>query len=406
MKKGLLFILFLFIISPIYSQIIKGKVTTTENENLEGASVYFNNTTIGTITDEKGEFSLKIDDGNYDLTISFLGFKTQQIKINTINKNRFLNIKLVNQTNILNEVFIEKTKYDDDWKYNLSRFKQAFLGRSKLADDCIILNEKTLHFYYNIKTQTLTARTKEPLRIKHKSLGYLITYDLVNFNLVKNRLSFTGYARYENLKKSIKNKWKKNRLEAYKGSQVHFLRSLLNRKLENEGFIVNQFKRVLNPDRPSDQEIKLASEFVKLSNTSNDVNLSKKISQPKTPLDKAIVILQKKKLPKYNDYLYKRNVEYENMCSFLENNYYLNFNNHLSIIYTKESEEDNYLIGMFGQRKKATGMQTSNIVLLEGKVLIDKFGIPAKPNSLFNEGYWGFESFANMLPLNYMPSKN
>ncbi|TYP97892.1 carboxypeptidase-like protein [Tenacibaculum adriaticum] len=399
--------LFLFSFGKIIAQTnIKGKIISAKSEILEGASVFLNNTTFGTISDEKGEFQLKIKEGNYVLVVSYLGFKTQQIKINTSEKSKFLVIKLLPETNLLNEVVIEKTKYDEDWKYNLSRFKQAFLGRSKLANDCIILNEKTLHFNYNFKTQALTATTKEPLKIKHKSLGYLITYDLLDFTLVQNKLFFSGYARYENLKKSIKSKWKKNRLEAYNGSQMHFLRSLRNKSLKDDGFIVNQFKRVLNPDRPSNEKIKLARELIQLHNYNTPIDLSKNISLPITPLDSAIVIIQKSNAPKYRDYLYKTNVEYKEMMKSQGKNLLLDFENHLSVIYTKEPEENNYLVGMFGKHKKATGVQTSNIVLINGKVVIDESGVPAKPNSLFNEGYWGFESFANMLPLDYQPVKN
>ncbi len=72
------------------------------------------------------------------------------------------------------------------------------------------------------------------------------------------------------------------------------------------------------------------------------------------------------------------------------------------VIYTKEIEEENYLIGMFGKRKKASGVQTSNIVLLQGKAFLDRTGITVNPNALFNEGYWGFESLGNMLPLDYI----
>ena len=61
---------------------------------------------------------------------------------------------------------------------------------------------------------------------------------------------------------------------------------------------------------------------------------------------------------------------------------------------------------MFGKRKKAIGMQTSNIVLIDGKSMIDKSGILVDPKALFVEDYWSFESFANMLPTNYKHNKN
>ncbi|OSY87212.1 hypothetical protein WH52_12165 [Tenacibaculum holothuriorum] len=404
MKKGLV-ILLLFFSTFSFSQIyIKGKVTSSANEPLEGASVYFNNTTIGSITNSKGEFELKISKGNYTLVVSFLGFKTKQFPINVEETPLNLTIKLQEENDILNEVVIHKTVYDEDWKYNLKRFKQAFLGRTKLASTCKILNEKDLHFNFNRKTNTLTAIAKKTLIIKHNGLGYLITYDLIDFSIQKNRLFFSGYAQYKNLRKKIKSKWKKNRLEAFNGSRMHFLRSLINKNIDKEGFLVNQFKRVPNPDRPSEQKIEISRQLIQLHK--GKINFNKQIIEPKTTIDSAIIVLRKASLPKYQDYLYKRNVIYSDMISFEKNKPFLNFQDYLSIIYKNESEENNYLLGLFGKRKKASGVQTSNIILLEGKSQIDNTGILINPNAIFNEGYWAFEAFANMLPLDYQPPKD
>lgn len=397
-------LLFLFFTGKTLAQtLVSGKILSEKNEPLSGASVYFNNTTIGTTADEKGEFQLSTNDGNYTLIVSYLGYKTQQFQINTTKKQQSLLIKLREDTNILDEVEIKKTVYDDDWKYNLARFKRTFLGRTKLASTCKILNEKDLHFDFDFKTNTLTATARKPLQIKHSGLGYLISYDLVEFTLQKNKLFFSGYARYKNLRKNTKNKWKRNRLEAFNGSQMHFFRSLIDKNLEQGGFVVNQFKRVRNPERPSEKELKQARELIKLNG--NKYIFSKKITEPKTALDSAIITLRKARLPKFKDYLYKRNVPYEAMISLKNETPFLNFENYLMVIYTKEEEEANYLLGMFGQRKKPSGVQTSNIVLLNGKTELNKAGITINPNAFLNEGYWGFESFANMLPLDYQPKK-
>jgi hypothetical protein len=402
MKKGLFTFIVLFITVSAFSQTyIEGKVTITANENLAGASVYLNNTTIGTTTDNNGEFRLKVNKGNYDLVVSFIGYSTNRIKINTNLKVAFLRIKLIPEANVLDEVVLRKTKYDDEWKYNLKRFKSLFLGRTKLAKECVLLNPKMLHFEYNKRTGEFIAHAKEPLKIKHKALGYLITYDLVNFSIKNQHLFFSGYARYNNLKKRVKKKWKRNRLEAYNGSQMHFLRSLLKHNLAKDGYLVNQFKRELNPERPTEAEIKTARELIRLQN--NTIDFSKKITNPLTVIDSARVVLRNSRKPKYVDYLYKKNIPFEKILSFKKQTPYLDFENHLSIIYKNEKEEDNYLNGMFGKRKKANGLQTSSIVLINGKSIIDSTGILVNPTAIFAEGYWAFESFANMLPLDYTP---
>lgn len=401
MKKGLFYFLLLCCLSSFSQTYLKGKVLSNNNIPLEGASVYFNNTTIGDVTNTKGEFNLKAKKGQYLLIVSFLGYKTKQVSI-ALEKDLNFDIKLEEDNTVLNDVLITKTIYDEDWKYNLKLFKTTFFGKSKLAKNCKILNEKDLHFDFNIKTNTLTAFAKKPLIIKHKDLGYLITYDLVDFSIQGKRSFFSGYAKYENLKKRPRKKIIKNRLKAYNGSQMHFLRSLLHKNLTKEGFVVNQFKRVLNPERPTENQIKMARELVRLY--PNKINFSKTIIKPKTPIDSAIVLLRKVSLPKYRDYLYKRNIPYNEMISFDENkNPLIDFKDHLSVIYKNEVEENNYLMGMFGKMKKQTGVQTSNIVLVDGKSKIDNSGTLENPQTIINEGYWVFEAFATMLPLDYKP---
>ena len=403
--KNIFFVGFALIFLSSFSQKrISGMVTDENNQPLEGASVYINNTTIGVSTDTKGEFALILNEGNHELIISFISYKTVRYSLNTNSFSKPLLFKLKTETNLLNEVVLKKPKYDKEWKSNLVIFKRAFFGKTKMAQECEILNPKVLYFNFNRKTGELTAEVKEPLIIKHKGLGYLITYDLIEFSLKGNRLFFSGYTRYRNLKKSIRKKWKRNRLEAFNGSQMHFLRSLISNQLKNDGFIVNQFKRELNPDRPSEKEIKFARELLLLQG--NTVSTLKEIKEPLTQLDSAIVIVKNSRKPKYIDYLYKRDVPRESILSSNKNVSFLDFENYLTVIYTKEPEEDNYLIRMFGKRKKAIGMQTSNIVLIDGKSMIDKSGILVDPKALFVEDYWSFESFANMLPTNYKHNKN
>lgn len=397
-----LFFLLLFSINLNAQVFVNGKVLF-KNKPLEGAAVYINNTMVGTTTNANGEFQIKTKEGKFNLIISFLGFKTINYSLDTKEYKKPLIFSLIEEENLLDEIIIKKTKYNDEWKYNLSRFKTAFLGRTKFAKECSILNPKTLHFEYNSKNGELTAFAREPLKIKHKALGYLIIYDLVSFSEKRKRLFFSGYARYSNLKKKVKKRWKRNRLEAYYGSQMHFLRSLLKNNLTKDGFVVNQFIRKLNPKRPTDAEIKSARQLIQLNRKA--INFSKIITNPITPLDSALVIVKKASIPKYADYLYKQNVPYKDMISF-NNNPYLDFKNHLSIIYKNEKEEEDYLIGMFGKRKKPSGVQSSNIVLTKGKSIIDLSGVLTDPNAIFVEGYWAYESFANMLPFDYVPQKD
>jgi len=402
MKKNYLLLVFLVTCFATHSQYnIKGKVLSYKKLPLEGASVYSNNTTFGTITNSKGEFEFKINEGIHDLVVSFIGFETQQIKINTNTPIVSLTFTLKPNTNLLDEVKITKTIYDNNWKYNLFRFKLALLGRNQIAKTCRILNEKELHFNFDVKTNTLTAFAKKPLKIKHSGLGYLITYDLIDFTLEGNNLFYSGYARYENLKKSIKKKWVQNRRKAYNGSKMHFFRSIITNTTKEEGFIINQFKRLPNLARPSDEKIKQARDFLKLHK--GPIYYSKKIITPKTSIDSALVIVRKESLSKFADYMYKTDISSNTIAYKNEGSYFLNFDNYLSVVYTKEPEELGYVTSIFGKKREPLNSQTSNIILFNGSSEINFYGILNNPNSIFTEGYWSYESFANMLPLDYIP---
>ena len=85
MQKQLLLIALFLVSAFSFSQDLKGKITdaSTANQSLPGASVQWLNTQIGTITDENGEFSIPYSSENTQLIISFVGFETDTLTVNT-----------------------------------------------------------------------------------------------------------------------------------------------------------------------------------------------------------------------------------------------------------------------------------------------------------------------------------
>lgn len=402
MKNKILLFLLFFSIS-ISSQIDITGTVYFENKPLENVAVYLNNTMLGTTTNEKGEFLISVKEGQYELIVSYLGFKKINYVLNTSTYIKPLVFVLEEDENVLNEVIIKKIVYDDTWKNNLYVFKQEFIGITELSKDCEILNPEVLYFEYNPKKDFFETFARKPLKIKHKSLGYLITYELVSFTIKQNYVSVSGYCRYKNLKgsKRKKRKWKANRLKAYNGSRVHFLKSILNNKIEEEGFIIRQFKRLQNSEIPTEDEIKKAREVIRLSNSS--INFSKKINAPKNKIDSALVTIRKLKLPKYRDYLYKSKVSTSDIISKKNNSYFLDFKDNLKVIYTKEKEEKGYILkSPFSKMRKALP-QTSSMMPLEIPLEIDKLGVLVYPLSVIYDGYWSYEKFGDSLPLDYDP---
>jgi hypothetical protein len=398
------FFLFLFFIKiSIFGQITIDGIVTEKNGALDGAAVYFNNTMLGTTTDSEGKFSIKVREGIYDLVVSYLGYKKIIYSLNTSKYKKSLVFKLEEEQNTLDEVIISKTVYNDEWKYNLEVFKREFIGRTVIAAGCKMLNPEVLHFNFDAKNNVLTAIARKPLEIKHESLGYKIMYELEDFTINKNMVSNLGYSRYENLKGSKRKQlqWKKNRLATYNGSYTHFYQTLLKNTTYKEGFIIHQFKRELNPERPSESAIQKARNLIR--NSGNLIDFSKKIETPITAIDSAILVLKKVNLPEYIDYLYKSSVPSDSIISKKNGIIYLDFKNNLSVVYTKEMEEKGYILRNSFSKMRTPLAQTSSIIPLKIPIILDRNGFLESPLDVFYEGYWSYEKFGNSLPMDYEP---
>jgi len=81
---------------------VRGKVTDTSGEALIGAAITIKGTTIGTVSDIDGNFSLSIPAGGGNLQISYLGFKQKTLPIS----NSYMNIVLEEDQNTLEEVVV------------------------------------------------------------------------------------------------------------------------------------------------------------------------------------------------------------------------------------------------------------------------------------------------------------
>jgi hypothetical protein len=74
---------------------VSGKIIDANGEPLIGANVLVQGTSTGTITDLDGNYSIMIPKGATSLTISYLGYDTQQLPITSENMNAVLNEGMV-----------------------------------------------------------------------------------------------------------------------------------------------------------------------------------------------------------------------------------------------------------------------------------------------------------------------
>ena len=77
-------IILFFVVVTIHAQVkLSGKVTASDTHKLiVAANVYISNTSIGSITNEKGEFSIThYPAGSFDLVVSYIGYETYKIQV-------------------------------------------------------------------------------------------------------------------------------------------------------------------------------------------------------------------------------------------------------------------------------------------------------------------------------------
>lgn len=109
MKQLLRQFLVLFIaVTPLWlmaqQQTVTGTVTGSDtNEALVGAAVRVEGTTIGAFTKDNGDFSLKVEDGNAVLLITYIGYEEQRVELAG---RTSVNIAMVSTNNSLDEVIV------------------------------------------------------------------------------------------------------------------------------------------------------------------------------------------------------------------------------------------------------------------------------------------------------------
>lgn len=110
MKKHITLSVFMLLFMQSFSQNLKGTILDKNNpeDNLGvlGANIYWLNTSVGTTTNEKGQFELPYKTTYKKLVISFVGYKTDTIEIKNLTPIRHF----ITEANVLNEVSIVSKK--------------------------------------------------------------------------------------------------------------------------------------------------------------------------------------------------------------------------------------------------------------------------------------------------------
>ncbi len=352
-------------------QYINGTVKS-ENTGLpiEGASVYFNNTSIGTSANAAGVFSLQLPNIlNAELIISAVGYELLVYNLpSSINQNKTYVFKLAKKEQQLRDVMILPEELRR--KY-LSIFEQNFLGITEEASRSRIENRKDIYFTSGDNKNTIRAYSDTPLVIINKMLGYKINFELVDFSFDKEdgRTFYYGYTRFEEM--GDKSRWQKNRKQCYYGSTVHFFRSLIANRLKEEAFKIYLIKPVsISSDTPG-----MANNGTKNVRGKEEMAMAVSVSA-----DQII-------MPDTSNV----------------NTYKLAFKGKLMVQYYKDPASKWYLKkNNFIQGNMPVGFR-SYVTVKSNFLQITSTGIVNNPMDVEYSGYWIYEKAANMLPFNYEP---
>jgi hypothetical protein len=337
-----------------YAQVsITGKVLNDiSGDPLAGASVYINNSTIGSTTVADGSFILSnVMPGTYDIIVTFVSFEVIVHRVSVADKPLKLTFRMNEKATEMRNILVMS---DELRQRRIEKFRQLFLGITLAAERSKILNEDDILFEGGDKKGEIIAFSEQPLIVVNRELGYRIYFDLKEFYLDEGQgLSyFLGYTRFEDLESSNAGKWQKKRMQYYMGSTMHFYHSLADGNIEENNFRVYLVKDIKGSDMKA--RIPVSGDSIVKVDTVSQL--------------------------KYID------VKDRMIVNYLKDPY------HKSHLKTKV---------MFSIAA-ARGIESS-ITILEHPCYLDKSGLLEDPMSVRYSGFWGYEKLANMLPVDFNP---
>jgi hypothetical protein len=196
----------------------------------------------------------------------------------------------------------------------------------------------------------------EPLLVENFALGYNIKFaiDSFTYEYENNNAQFVGYPLFEEMKGTAEKGavWMQNRNKAYIGSQLHFMRSLFNRTLSDDGFEV-QF---LVKNNEEESSIRVKDSYLALNYVKDDSTKTVQF-RPNQP--------------------------------------------DMIVIFTKAKPEPAYF--NFDPKAKKD-FQVSTVSVAKGEsIVIEENGYYFEQTDITSNGYWGFQKIGNMLPYDYSP---
>jgi len=402
LKTYIFSILFILCNQVLAQQVLKGKIINADDRMpIAGASIYINNSSLGTSSNKEGLFTLNSPNNLVELVITSIGFEKRVLQIQ-LPLQQDLTVALMEKSTSIEEIVV--TNYlKDGWKEWGSFFTENLIGVGDFADDCKILNHEVVKFKFDKKANVLTAICTEPLIIKNNALGYELTYDLGAFKMDfrSNMFFFEGFAFFKDFGKG-KSKFKRNRSDSYMLSMNRFVSSTYNKSWDKDGYVVRKLVKKDNEvrieARKKHKEIMDTIQKKYAGNWNLFYASQKEITQ-----DKVSTIQKQMSQPEKISYLMgimqpQEIIEVEDPETKLKKIKYPDF---LYIIYPADFAKSKSKL----LQKASTEVSELYIVDDEGIIIEQQGGYFPTANWILSGYAVAYSKLAYLLPLDYIPTK-
>lgn len=337
-------------------------------EPLVGANVYIANTVLGSETNLNGNFIIfNVPYGSHKVFASYVGYEAMKRDITVSGPEvKPLGFRLKQDITQTGEVVVTETA-PKNWNYNLSRFKREFIGTSKNAESCEILNPEVIDFE-ELEDGGFSASAKELIIIENRALGYRIELMLEEFIMRGSQIMISFIPHYTDLDPETLDQlreWEDERKRAFSGSLRHFLKSLVRETIDEEEFA---FQSVQTLEVNEDPTFHLGRKQIKITPGSS---------------------------------VFEKNVDFDNFLLLVyhdegeERNYYRTID---------EKSHDPMTYDPTREKAKLQSHQTSYLTLRRRPVLVNSEGILKDPQSIISYGYIAWERLADQIPYDYEPA--
>ena len=339
--------------------LLEGRVLNAETDApLPRTHVFVAESMAGTVTDSTGRFRLEgVRPGPKRLQISRVGYEKRSLSLR-LRPGRSTVVTVRLDTKVLDSPPVTvSAERDEEWYEHLDRFKRLFIGNSARADQCTLVNPEVLRFDDKWWGR-FEAWAEKPVIIENRALGYRITYVLKEFEASGSVVRWDGEPLFDPLSprdSAQAARWRQNRRMAYRGSLRHFLRALMDDRLDEEQFALYRLPR--------------ASAFRHAGRADRRPTSRDRIVEPGP-----------------------------------DSTYLLSARNRLEVVYHGEPERAAYLEWANQRRRTPRDHQTSQIELNERPLHLDPSGDIVEPYGATLYQYFAFTTrMAGRLPREYEP---